>query len=166
MAPTLLPTMCMPRSRVLSCLPKVLVVRARRLFSAVSEINVRDPYTIEFKLSEPRPKDFMLGAFASGWNIIVRKKTLEENDYSLRKVATFPGTGPFRHVKRVDKEVWIMEKNPNYWNKGLPYLDRLEIYHLAALVAGHGRRAAGRQSSTMPAPSIRWLQESQRHGRT
>ena len=24
-----------------------------------------------------------------------------------------------------------MEKNPNYWNKGLPYLDRLEIYHLA-----------------------------------
>ena len=24
-----------------------------------------------------------------------------------------------------------MEKNPHYWNKGLPYLDRLEIYHLA-----------------------------------
>jgi ABC-type oligopeptide transport system substrate-binding subunit len=23
-----------------------------------------------------------------------------------------------------------MEKNPNYWNKGLPYLDKLEIYHL------------------------------------
>lgn len=100
------------------------------LFSAVSEINIRDPYTIEFKLSEPRPKDFILGAFASGWNIIVRKKTLEENDYNLRNIPTFPGTGPFRHVKRVDKEVWIMEKNPNYWNKGLPYLDRLEIYHI------------------------------------
>jgi ABC-type transport system substrate-binding protein len=100
------------------------------LFSAVSAINVRDPYTIEFVLSAPRPKDFMLGAFASGWNIIVRKKTLEDNNYSLRTVMNFPGTGPFRHVQRVDKEVWIMEKNPNYWNKGLPYLDRLEIYHL------------------------------------
>jgi ABC-type transport system substrate-binding protein len=101
------------------------------LFSAVSDIKVLDPYTIEFTLREPRPKDFMLGAFASGWNIIVRKKTLQDNNYSLRKVHDFPGTGPFRHVHRVDKEVWIMEKNPQYWNKGLPYLDRLEIYHLA-----------------------------------
>jgi ABC-type transport system substrate-binding protein len=100
------------------------------LFSAVEAINIRDPYTIEFVLREPRPQDFMLGAFASGWNIIVRKKTLEDNNYSLRTVMNFPGTGPFRHVQRVDKEVWIMEKNPNYWNKGLPYLDRLEIYHL------------------------------------
>jgi len=100
------------------------------LFSAVEAINVRDRHTIEFKLREARPKDFILGAFASGWNIIVRKKTLEDNNYSLRTVEAFPGTGPFKHVKRVDKEVWVMEKNPNYWNKGLPYLDRLEIYHL------------------------------------
>ena len=50
------------------------------LFSAVSEISVRDPHVIEFKLSEARPKNFMLGAFASGWNIIVRKKTLEDNN--------------------------------------------------------------------------------------
>ncbi|MBM3227104.1 MAG: ABC transporter substrate-binding protein, partial [Candidatus Tectomicrobia bacterium] len=101
------------------------------LFSAVEAINVRDRHTIEFKLREPRPQDFMLGAFASGWNIIVRKKTLEDNNYNLRTVESFPGTGPFKHVKRVDKEVWIMEKNPHYWNKGLPYLDRVEIYHLA-----------------------------------
>ncbi len=73
----------------------------------------------------------MLGAFASGWNIIVRKKTLEENDNNLRNIFDYPGTGPFRHVSRKDKEVWIMERNRDYWNKGLPYLDRLEIYHLA-----------------------------------
>src|SRR4030095_10992615 len=101
------------------------------LFTTVEEITVRDAQTIEFKLREARPKEFILGAFASGWNIIVRKKTLEDNNYSLRQVEAFPGTGPFKHVKRVDKEVWIMEKNPNYWNQGLPYLDRLEIYHLA-----------------------------------
>jgi ABC-type transport system substrate-binding protein len=114
------------------------------LFATVSEINARDRYTVEFKLREPRPPSFMLGAFASGWNIIVRKKTLEDNNYNLRQVMTFPGTGPFRHVKRVDKEVWIMEKNPDYWNEGLPYLDGLEFYHLppwapevaASLLAG------------------------------
>src|SRR4029453_5518853 len=52
------------------------------LSPAGSEINVRDSYTIEFKPSEARPKNFMLGAFASGWNIIVRKKTLEDNNYN------------------------------------------------------------------------------------
>jgi peptide/nickel transport system substrate-binding protein len=90
-----------------------------------------DPYRIEFRLKEARPKAFMLGSFASGWNIIVRKKTLEENGGNLRQVMAYPGTGPFRHVSRKDKEVWIMERNPNYWNKGLPYVDKLEVYHLA-----------------------------------
>jgi ABC-type transport system substrate-binding protein len=110
--------------------PKGISIPRTPLFSAVSEIKIVSPHTIAFQLSEPRPSAFMLGAFASGWNIIVRKKTLEDNDYNLRNVPDFPGTGPFKHVRRVDKEVWIMEKNPNYWNKGLPYLDRLEIYHL------------------------------------
>jgi peptide/nickel transport system substrate-binding protein len=110
--------------------PKGISIPRTPLFSAVSEIKVLDPHTIVFHLGEPRPSSFMLGAFASGWNIIVRKKTLEENDYNLRNISDFPGTGPFKHVRRVDKEIWVMEKNPNYWNKGLPYLDRLEIYHL------------------------------------
>lgn len=115
------------------------------LFATVSDINVRDSHTIEFKLSEPRPQNFMLGAFASGWNIIVRKQTLEDNNYSLRQIPNYPGTGPFRSVTRIDKEVWVMERNPDYWNEGLPYLDGIEFYHLppfspqlgAALLAGN-----------------------------
>jgi peptide/nickel transport system substrate-binding protein len=124
--------------------PKGISIPRTPLFSAVSEIKVLDPYTIAFRLSEPRPRSFMLGAFASGWNVIVRQKTLEENEYNLRNVFNYPGTGPFRHVSRRDQEVWVLERNPHYWNPGLPYLDRLEIYHLppfspevaAALLAG------------------------------
>jgi peptide/nickel transport system substrate-binding protein len=100
------------------------------LFKAVSEINAKDPYTIEFKLSEPRPKSFIMLAIASGWNVIVRKKTLEDNNYNLRKLSTYPGTGPFRTVRYVENEVRVVEKNPNYWNKGLPYLDGIEYYNL------------------------------------
>jgi ABC-type transport system substrate-binding protein len=118
--------------------PKGVVIPRTPLFSAVSEIIVRDRYRVEFRLSEPRPRAFMLGAFASGWNIIVRKRTLEEHDHNLRQVMTYPGTGPFRHVSRKDKEVWIMERNPDYWNRGLPYLDRLEIYHMPPFSAELG----------------------------
>src|SRR5437762_2717796 len=100
------------------------------LFKAISEISAPDNYTVQFKLSEPRPVNFVMSAFASGWNVILRKKTLEENNYNLRKVVAYPGTGPFRHVRRVENESWVMEKNPNYWNKGLPYLDGIEFYHV------------------------------------
>lgn len=112
--------------------PRGVSIPRTPLFSTVSTINVRDAYTIEFMLHEPRPESLMLAAFASGWNVIVRQKTLEDNNYDLRRVMTYPGTGPFRHVKRVDKEVWVMEKNRDYWNEGLPYLDGIEFYHLAA----------------------------------
>jgi ABC-type transport system substrate-binding protein len=100
------------------------------LFRAVSEINVRDKHTVEFKLAQPRSVNFMMSAFASGWNVIFSRKTLEEHQYNLRRVLNIPGTGPFKTVRRVENEVWVMEKNKNYWNAGLPYLDGIEVYHL------------------------------------
>jgi ABC-type transport system substrate-binding protein len=110
--------------------PKGVVIPRTPLFATVGDIVAVNPHTIEFRLTEARPKAYMLGAFASGWNIIVRKKTLEEHQGNLRQVMAYPGTGPFKHVSRKDKEVWIMERNPSYWNKGLPLVDRLEVYHM------------------------------------
>jgi len=75
--------------------PKGVVIPRTPLFAAVSDIVALDPYRIEFRLKEARPKAFMLGSFASGWNVIVRKKTLEENGHDLRHVMAAPGTGPF-----------------------------------------------------------------------
>jgi peptide/nickel transport system substrate-binding protein len=99
------------------------------LFSSVSEINVRDKHTIEFKLAQSRPANFIMSGFASGWNVIVRKKTLEDNQQNLRRVVDIPGTGPFKSKRRVENEVWVMERNPNYWNKEVAYLDGIEFYH-------------------------------------
>jgi len=110
--------------------PQGISIPRSILFRAVSEINARDKYTVEFKLSEPRPVNFMMSAIASGWNVVVRKKTLEDNNYDLRKVKDYPGTGPFRSVKYVENESWVMEKNKNYWNKQMPYLDGIEFYHV------------------------------------
>ncbi len=109
--------------------PKGVVIPRTPLFATVGDIVVLDPHKVEFRLTEARPKAYMLGAFASGWNIIVRKKTLDDNQGNLRQVMNYPGTGPFRHVSRKDKEIWIQERNPDYWNKGLPLVDKLEIYH-------------------------------------
>jgi len=109
--------------------PQGISIPRSVLFKAVSEIAAPDKYTVQFKLSEPRPPSFIMSAIASGWNVVLRKKTLEDNGYNLRKVEFYPGTGPFKSVKRVENETWVMEKNPNYWNKGLPYLDGIQFYH-------------------------------------
>jgi peptide/nickel transport system substrate-binding protein len=109
--------------------PQGVMIPRSTLFTTVSEIQAPDKKTIIFKLSEPRPAAFMMAAFASGWNGIVRKKTLEDNQYNLRRVVDIPGTGPFKSKRRVENEVWVMEKNASYWNKGLPYLDGIEFYH-------------------------------------
>lgn len=110
--------------------PSGVSIPRKSLFTAVSEINTRDKHTVEFKLSEPRSVNFMMSAFASGWNVIFSKKTLEEHNYNLRALLNIPGTGPFKTKRRVENEIWVMEKNQNYWNKGLPYLDGIEVYHL------------------------------------
>ena len=135
------------------------------LFKSVSEINVRDKHTIEFKLAEARPANFIMSAFASGWNVIVRKKTLEDNQQNLRRVVDIPGTGPFKSKRRVENEVWVMERNPNYWNKEVAYLDGIEFYHglpfspelgSAVLVGPHGLRAHRRSGHVAQGPEHAW----------
>ena len=106
--------------------------------AAVSEIWAPDPLTVEFVLSEARPESLVLGAIASGWNIIVRKQTLEDNDFNLKRVKDYPGTGPFMFEDFSDQEFLKLERNPNYWNPDLPYLDGIHILHLNAWVPEMG----------------------------
>src|SRR5713226_5436968 len=65
------------------------------LFDAVQDVVATDALTVEFRLTEPR--GYLLRGIAAGFNVIMRKKTLEENNYDLRRVPVYPGTGPFRH---------------------------------------------------------------------
>ncbi len=109
--------------------PPAGVISPRRgLFDAVKEVVATGPLTVEFRLTEPR--GYLLRTLAAGFNVIVRKQTLEENNYDLRRVPVYPGTGPFRHKSLEPGVVRKLERNPDYWNPALPYLDGIEIYHL------------------------------------
>ena len=54
--------------------PEGINIPRSGLFKSVDSVNALDDHTIEFKLAVPRPADFIMGAIASGWNGIVRKK--------------------------------------------------------------------------------------------
>jgi peptide/nickel transport system substrate-binding protein len=109
--------------------PPVGVLSPRQgLFDAVREVVATDALTVEFRLTEPR--GYLLRGIAAGFNVIMRKQTLEEHNYDLRRVPVYPGTGPFRHKSLEPGVVRRLERNPDYWNPALPYLDGIEIYHL------------------------------------
>jgi peptide/nickel transport system substrate-binding protein len=104
--------------------PQGVVSIRQELFQPAASIEAPDPYTVKFVLSEPR--SYFLEALATGWSVILSKKSLEANNFDLRRVADYPGTGPYRFGEFKPRERWVVERNPDYWNKEVPYVDRLE----------------------------------------
>ncbi len=55
------------------------------------------------------------------------------------------GTGPFTFVEHVKGSHWVGKKNPNYWDKGKPYLDGYRALFItsssAQVAAVRGERA-------------------------
>lgn len=108
--------------------PPGVISPRRGLFEAVQDVVATDERTVEFRLKEP--SSFFLRAIAAGFNVIVPKKTLEAHNYDLRRLPTYPGTGPFRTKSLEPGVVRRLERNPAYWNPSVPYLDGIEVFHL------------------------------------
>ena len=84
-----------------------------------------------------------LASVGSPWNWIFKADILAKD---MRWYETnVMGTGPFVFVEHVKGSHWVGKKNPNYWDKGKPYLDgyrALFIRDSAAQVAAvRGERA-------------------------
>src|SRR2546429_2146374 len=107
----------------------------------IEAVETPDPYTIVFRLKFPSAS--FLSSVASPWNWIYKADILEKD---IRWYETnVMGTGPFVFVEHVKGSHWVGKRNPNYWDKGKPYLDgyrALFIKDSAAQVAAiRGERA-------------------------
>ncbi|RLG85314.1 MAG: hypothetical protein DRO39_05905, partial [Thermoprotei archaeon] len=89
----------------------------------IDRVEKVDDYTVRFVLKKPYA--FFLVDLASGYYYIVPKHLVEGKD--LKKWANeYPiGTGPFRFVKRVVGEYIVLEKNPDFWIKGVPKITKV-----------------------------------------
>jgi ABC-type transport system substrate-binding protein len=110
--------------------PQGIVSLVKDRYAAVSKIEAVDPMTVKFTMSEPSAIFLLL--LTDNTQGIYSKKTLEANNNDLRKLQVAPGTGPFMFKEYKEGEKWTFVRNPNYWNKDLPYLDALELIHVAA----------------------------------
>ncbi len=109
--------------------PQDMVSVYRESMAVVDKVELVDPMTMRFVLKHPwRP---FLGALTGVNMVIYSKKSLEDNKGDMRKVIA-PGTGAFIYKEYKQAERWVFERNPNYWNKELPYVDRVEMLHVPA----------------------------------
>jgi peptide/nickel transport system substrate-binding protein len=110
-------------------------------YAAVQTVEAPDPHTVVFKLKWPE-SSFLLN-LASPWNFVYKADILAKDQKWYEK--NVMGTGPFTFVEHVKGSHWVGKKNPNYWDKGKPYLDGYRAIFIssssAQVAAVRGERA-------------------------
>jgi peptide/nickel transport system substrate-binding protein len=110
-------------------------------YAAVEAVEAPDASTARFKLKWPE-SSFLLN-LASPWNFIYKADVLAKDIRWYEK--NVMGTGPFTFVEHVKGSHWVGKKNPNYWDKGKPYLDGYRALFIssssAQVAAVRGERA-------------------------
>jgi peptide/nickel transport system substrate-binding protein len=110
-------------------------------YLGVDAITAPDLSTVVFRLKWPLAS--FLSSLASPFNWIYKADILARDVHWYEK--NVMGTGPFLFVEYVKGSHWIGRRNPDYWDKGKPYLDgyrALFVRESAAQVAAiRGQRA-------------------------
>lgn len=100
--------------------------RGINTFRDVTAVETPDEYTAVFKLANAAP--YMLAALSGYESPMLPKHVFSQGDIRTHANANQPiGTGPFKFVEWRRGELVRLDKNPDYWRKGMPYLDRVVV---------------------------------------
>jgi peptide/nickel transport system substrate-binding protein len=105
--------------------PSEGVISTRRAnYQMIKSVEAPDPYTVVFSLHHPSPS--FLSSVAHPANFIYAKKYLDSDVHYYK--AHSIGTGPFKLKNYVRGSHIELERNPDYWKKGLPYMDGIKYF--------------------------------------
>ncbi|MGQ4274657.1 ABC transporter substrate-binding protein [Terrihabitans sp. B22-R8] len=98
--------------------------RGRLTFVALTDVETPDKLTAIFRLSAPSL--VILNALNSAESQIIPKHIYEGSQIQTNPANVKPiGTGPFRFKEWKKGQYIELERNPDYWDAGKPYLDRV-----------------------------------------
>jgi peptide/nickel transport system substrate-binding protein len=131
--------------------PPGVVSSRKATYGTVEAVEAPTPDTVVFRLK--RPEASFMAQVASPWNYIYKADILAKDPSWYEK--NVMGTGPFKFVEYVRGSHWVGKKNPDYWDKGKPYLDGFRALFIpsasAQVAAIRGERAMIQFRSFTPA---------------
>ncbi len=122
--------------------PPAGIKSLRRIsYGVVEAVEAPDAYSVRFRLKWAE-SSFLLN-LASPWNFIYKADIIAKDPRWYEK--NVMGTGPFKFVEHVKGSHWVGKKNPDYWDKGKPYLEGYRALFItsssAQVAAIRGERA-------------------------
>jgi peptide/nickel transport system substrate-binding protein len=137
--------------------------RGRSTFANVDRVETPNPQRVVLKLARPAP--YLFSALGSIESQVLPQHLYQGSNPLLNPKNTAPvGNGPFRFVQRQRGSHIVLERNPDYWDKGRPLIDKL-IFRIvpasaaAALETGEAHLAV---SPTVPLSDIARLRDDPR----
>jgi peptide/nickel transport system substrate-binding protein len=116
---------------------KKLHGRGRLTYANVTAVETPDPHTAILVLSKPSP--YIMNALAAMESGVLPAHIYEGTDIRANPANLAPvGTGPFKFKSWARGQNVVLERNPNYWDPGKPYLDQI----IFQLIPDAGARGA------------------------
>jgi peptide/nickel transport system substrate-binding protein len=109
------------------------------LMPIVASVDVVDPYHVAFNLVTPSPALFSLLGERVGFMVSPTAWQQRGTAFGAQPI----GTGAFELKEWTRGSRVVLERNPNYWRVGLPYLDRIVVQDLAGSIIGVQRLLTG-----------------------
>lgn len=99
--------------------------QGQAIFSSLTSVETPNDLTAVIMLKEPAP--YLLAGLTGFMSPIIPKHIYDGDENPRANAATRApiGSGPFKFVEWVKGSHVIVERNPDYWDKGRPYLDRI-----------------------------------------
>jgi len=142
--------------------PKFPSARRSELGPIVS-VTAPDPATVQIVFEKPYSPLLYVLTDRAGMIVSPAAAQKEGLNFALHPV----GAGPFSFVEKIPQDHVTLQRNPDYWNKGQPYLDRITF---RTLVDDNARTANVKSGdvdiiSMVPLPQVNQLaQEAARPG--